>query len=138
MEWNKPEIFEVMRIAYPRGSMSVLQYPGSLPLEPVAARLITGTDTESVVGGQAHYTSDNVVTALSGSFRVITESRSGTAVFSLTRPDEALYLPSMTWYEIDSFSPGATALITTDTLPDADDNITDKADFDYIMKNGIS
>ena len=138
MEFNKPEIFKIVRIAYPRGSMSVLQYPGSLPVEPVAARWITGRDENSSVGGRAHYASDNVITALAGSFRVITESKWGTTTFELSRPDEALYLPSMTWYEIDSFTTGATALITSDSLPDPDDDITDKREFDSLLKNGIN
>lgn len=138
MESNKPGIFDIIRIAYPRGSMGVLQYPPSLPIAPVTARWYTAADFADYTEGLAHYSTNTVIVSLKGTTRVITESAEGTAIFSLEGPDQGLYLPAMTWYEIECQESGSTVLEILDTLPDSDDDIKDKTEFEEILKNGIN
>ena len=138
MEWNKPEVFKTIRIAYPRGCMGVLQYPGTLPLQPVTARWFSAPDIADYAEGRAHYHTNAVIISLKGMTRIITESADGTTIFTLSRPDEGLFLPAMTWYEIECLGRGNTVLEICDTLPDPDDDIKDKTEFEEILKNGIN
>lgn len=138
MEWSKPELFKTIRIAYPRGSMGVLQYPGTLPIQPVTAQWFTAPDVADYGEGRAHYHTNAVIISLKGSTRIITESADGTSIFTLNRPDEGLFIPVMTWYEIECLESRNTVLEICDTLPDPDDDIKDKTEFEEILKNGIN
>lgn len=44
----------------------------------------------------------------------------------------------MTWYEIECLGSGNTVLEICDTLPDHNDDIKDKTEFEEILKNGIN
>lgn len=126
MERNNPTIYKILKIADPRGNLSVIQHPSTLPFEP--ARVYWVTDVPSGMNrfGHAYYSSREVIVALSGSIEISTESSDGHMDrFTLSSPDQALYIPPMTWRELSHFATNSVALIVSDTLFDELDYIRD-------------
>lgn len=76
-------------------------------------------------GGHAHRTLKQLLIALSGSFDVHTETASGCETFHLNRAYTGLYLPPMTWREIDNFSGGSVCLVLASARFDEADYIRD-------------
>lgn len=126
MESNSPHLIDIVKISDPRGNMSVLQYPSSLPFEPVRTYWIHGVPSGMMRYGHAYYSAQEIIVALSGSIEVATESPDGTLQrFTLSRPNQALFIPAMTWRELDNFATNSVALIVTDSLYDEVDYIRD-------------
>ncbi len=77
--------------------------------------------------GHAFYSAQELIVALSGRIEVATESPDGSVKrFTLSRPDQALYVPPMTWRELDNFATNSAVLIVSDCLYDEMDYIRDK------------
>lgn len=126
MDQLKPHIYEIEKIADPRGNLSVLQYPASLPFEPRRAYWICDVPGGMMRHGHAFHTSHEVIIAVSGSFGVTTESTDGeTKRFTLSQASQGLYIPPMTWRELDRFATNSVALIISSDLYDEADYIRD-------------
>ncbi len=136
MEWSKPALFDVVKIADPRGNLSVLQHPSTLPFEPVRAYWLHDVPSGMTRIGHAYYTSREVIIALAGSFDVVTQSADGqTSQFTMSRPNQGLYLPAMTWRELTNFTTNSVALVISDTLYDEVDYIREKEIYDRLTIN---
>lgn len=127
MESSKPQLIDIVKISDPRGNLSVLQYPSTLPFEPVRAYWIHDVPSGMMRHGHAFYSAQELIVALSGRIEVATESPDGSVKrFTLSRPDQALYVPPMTWRELDNFATNSAVLIVSDRLYDEMDYIRDK------------
>ena len=80
-------------------------------------------------GGHAHRTLRQLLIALSGSFDVHTDSGSERQRFHLNRANTGLYLPPMTWREIDNFSGGSVCLVVASAHFDESDYLRDYDEF---------
>jgi hypothetical protein len=69
------------------------------------------------------------VIAASGSFTVFTDNGYQREDFYLNRSYYGLYIPTMTWREIENFSSGSVCLVLASELYDADDYIRDYQEF---------
>lgn len=65
-------------------------------------------------GHHANTATEEVLVALSGSIKVLTDTGCEKQEFELANPQEGLYIPAMCWTEL-RFSEGATALCLTST-----------------------
>jgi len=136
MEWSEPALFDVVKIADPRGNLSVLQYPSTLPFDPMRAYWIYDVPSGMMRLGHAHYASQEVIIALAGGFDVVTQSPDGQiSQFSLSRPNQGLYMPAMTWRELTNFTTNSVALVITDTIYDESDYIREKNIYDRLTIN---
>lgn len=80
-------------------------------------------------GGHAHKSLIQLVIALSGSFDVRTDTGRAQETFHLNRANFGLYLPAMTWREIDNFSGGSVCLVLASQHFDEADYIRDRDAF---------
>ena len=133
MESNNPHLIDIVKIADPRGNLSVLQYPSSLPFDIARTYWIHDVPGGMTRYGHAYYSSQEFIVAISGSFDVITENADGIKKFTLSKADTGLYIPQMTWRELDNFATNSVALIVTSTLYDEVDYIRDKTYFDQLL-----
>lgn len=134
MEWNKPQLFDIVKIADPRGNLSVLQMPGAMPFEMARSYWITDVPGGDMRTGHAYRQSQEVIIALSGSFEICTKGIHGELVYKLSRADRGLYVPAMTWREIYNFATNSAALIVSSSLYDESDYIRDLEYFNEIIK----
>lgn len=86
--------------------------------------------------GHAYHSSQELIIALSGRIDVTTQGVDGNVqTFTLSKPNEALYVPQMTWRELHNFATNSAVLIVTDTLYDEDDYIRSKDDYNKLIEN---
>lgn len=136
MESDLPHLITVKKVTDRRGNLSVLENPGSLPFDPVRVYWLYDLPSGNFRDGHAYYKSSEVIVALSGAFDVTVETVGNEIQrFSLSRPDQALLVPPMTWRRIDNFATNSVALIVADRLYDEADYIRDKNLFE-ITVNG--
>lgn len=76
-------------------------------------------------GGHAHKTLRQLAIALSGSFDVIVDDGRRRRRFHLNRAYLGLYIPPMTWREIDNFSGGSVCLVLASAPYDESDYVRD-------------
>lgn len=137
MVFEKPTLFEIPKICDPRGNLSVLQYPGTLPFEAVRTYWIYDIPGGAIRDGHAYHSQQEIIIALSGSFDVTTETDDERQRVTLSRSNQGLYIPPLTWREIDRFSTNAVALILSSSLYNEIDYIRDKKTYYGIIGHEI-
>ena len=127
MALSNPQIIDIVKIVDYRGNLSVLQYPSTLPFAPARVYWIHDVPSGMMREGHAYHSSQELIIALSGRIEITTLRVDGTTEhFTLSKPNEALYVPPMTWRELHNFATNSAVLIVTDTLYDECDYIRDK------------
>lgn len=127
MELSNPQIIDIVKIADYRGNLSVLQHPSTLPFLPARAYWISDVPSGMMRDGHAYHSSQELIVALSGRIEITTQSPDGSINhFTLSKPNEALYIPPKTWRELHDFATNSAVLIVSDTLYDESDYIRDK------------
>lgn len=136
MALNSPKIIDIVKIEDYRGNLSVLQHPSPLPFVPARAYWIHDVPSGMMREGHAYNCSQELIIALSGRIDVTTQGVDGNVqTFTLSKPNEALYVPQMTWRELHNFATNSAVLIVTDTLYDEDDYIRSKDDYNKLIDN---
>jgi hypothetical protein len=80
-------------------------------------------------GRHAYRSIQSLFLALNGSFDVTLDDGFNRAKIGLTNPHIGLYVPAMTWKELDNFSPGAVCLVLVSDHYREDDYIRDYSTF---------
>ena len=97
---DKPYFIEFPKHGYPEiGYISVSENQNHIPFE-VKRVFWTYYTPESIVRGRhAHYTTQQVLVAVTGRIIVTTESSDGElSTFVLERPNQGLFVPPMCWH----------------------------------------
>lgn len=134
---NEPQTFKIVKIADPRGNLSVLQYPMSLPFEPARVYWIHDAPAGSIRFGRAFYSTNEVMVALSGSVDVSLHTADMVKTITLNRADEGLFIPAMTWRDISNFATNSVVMVVSSNLFDETDYIRDIEMFNQLIHNGI-
>ncbi len=111
------------------GFISIAHALREIPFE--VKRIFITTDTPPSVnrGRHAHFRTEMILIAASGTVKVKTENSNGAQQdFVLDSPFQGLYLPAMCWHEM-SYSPGAVQVVIASTDYDQSDYIRDYAHF---------
>ncbi len=123
---TEPTIIDLPKICDPRGNLSFIQNNDHLPFDIARCYWIYDVPGGRTRDPHAFYTQQQLIVALSGSFDVVVTAPDGTVTrHHLCRSYYGLYLPPMTWREIDNFSTNSVAMILSSTLYDPDDYIND-------------
>lgn len=118
---SKPHIIEIPRILDPRGNLSFIQNGAALPFEIKRCYWIYDVPGGEKRHGHLFRRSAELIVALSGSFDVVIKNDGEEQRFHLSRSYYGLYVPPMTWRELDNFSTNSVAMVLASTLYDADD-----------------
>src|SRR5574344_1667884 len=111
----EPTIIQLPKISDPRGNLSFFFYNNQLPFKIKRVYWIYDVLGGETRGGHAYHTAEEFIVAISGSFDVTIDTGKGKKKFNLNRSNYGLYIPAMTWREIDNFSTNSLALISTTT-----------------------
>ena len=85
--------------------------------------------SDSYRGGHAHKNQESVIIALSGSFTVLVDDGCEKKEIILNKPNQALFLPTGIWREIENFSSGSVCLVLASTEFEEADYIRDYEGF---------
>lgn len=80
-------------------------------------------------GGHAHLALHQFVIAMSGSFDIVLDDGFDRKRYHLNRSYEGLYIPPMTWRELDNFSSGSVCMVLASEVYDEADYIRNYSDF---------
>lgn len=123
---SQSRIIQFPKIVDPRGNLTFLQHPDQVPFEIQRVFWTYDVPGGEQRGGHAYYKQHEIIIALSGSFDVVTTTRTGEQhIFSLNRSYYGLFVPAQTWRHMDNFSTNSLGLHLSSLEFDHSDYIRD-------------
>jgi dTDP-4-dehydrorhamnose 3,5-epimerase-like enzyme len=122
-------IIDLPRITDPRGNLTFIEQTEHVPFEIRRVYYLYDVPGGESRGGHAHKTNEAFIVSASGSFDVVVRDGADERRFFLNRPYYGLYIPAMTWRELENFSSGSVCVVLASQLYDPDDYFRDYAEF---------
>ena len=122
-------LVELPQIHDPRGDLVFVEGAVHLPFEIARVYYLYNVPVMAERGGHAHRELEQVLFALSGSFRVTTDDGSEKREFLLRDPRQGLHISRMIWREMDQFSQGAVCMVLASHRYDEGDYFRDYHEF---------
>ncbi len=104
-------IIELPRINDSRGNLTFLESENHLPFDFARIFYLYDVPGGSTRAGHALKTCEQFIVAISGSFDVRLDDGTEKATHHLNRSYFGLYVPPLTWREIDNFSSNSVCLV---------------------------
>ena len=95
----------------PRGNLTFIEGEQHVPFPIRRVYYLYDVPAETKRGGHAHRDLEQVVFALSGSFRMKIDNGHSKSEYWLNSPTKGLYINRMIWREMDNFSQGAVCMV---------------------------
>ncbi|HON81994.1 MAG TPA: FdtA/QdtA family cupin domain-containing protein [Methanoregulaceae archaeon] len=131
-------IIKLPKIVDYRGNITFIEAKKHIPFEIQRVYYLYDIPSGEERGGHAHRNLEQLIISVSGSFDVIIHDGSLKRKFHLNRPNYGLYLPPMTWRELENFSSGSVCLVLASEYFDQDDYIRDFLEFTDQRKNSTN
>ena len=112
-------------ISDPRGDLTFVEGNRHVPFDIARVYYLYNVPVDSERGGHAHKSLQQVVFALSGSFRMKIDDGHRQSEYWLRDPRKGLYISNLIWREMDSFSQGAVCMVLASRVYDEADYIRD-------------
>ena len=128
-QWGA-RLIDLPKIPDARGNLTFVESARHVPFAIRRAYWIYDVPGGERRGGHAHWTLEELVVALSGSFDVVLDDgASDERRFSLNRSYRGLYIPPLTWRRLDNFSTNAVCLVIASEHYDEADYLRDRDEF---------
>jgi mannose-6-phosphate isomerase-like protein (cupin superfamily) len=115
------------------GYLSIIDFQSFLPFKPERIYWTYYTPESIVRGRHAHYTTEQVLIAVSGSILVNIEMKEKLFTFKLDKPDQGLYIPPLSWHTMQ-YSHSAVQVILASTSYNESDYIRDYSLYKSLIK----
>lgn len=122
-------IIDMPRIQDPRGNLTFVEGGQQIPFDIKRVYYLYDVPGGSERGGYAHLGLHQFVIAMSGSFDIVLDDGFDKKRIHLNRSYLGLYLPPMTWRELDNFSSGSVCMVLASERYDEADYLRDYSDF---------
>lgn len=113
----------------PRGDLTFIEGENHIPFPIRRVYYLYNVPVDAERGGHAHHDLEQVVFALSGSFRIKIDNGSTKTEYWLNNPQKGLYINKLIWREMDSFSQGAVCMVLASHQYDESDYLREYDDF---------
>jgi len=114
-------LIDLPRIAEPRGNLTFVENGRQIPFDIRRVYYLYDIPGGAERGGHAHRRLQQLLIAIAGSFDVVVDDGRKRQRYHLNRSYFGLYLPPMTWRELDNFSSGSVCLVlASDPYDEAD------------------
>lgn len=120
---------ELPRIQDARGNLTFVEAGRQVPFEIRRVYHLYDVPGGADRGGHAHLALHQFMIAMSGSFDVVLDDGFGRRRVHLNRSYVGLYIPPMTWRELDNFSSGSVCMVLASEFYDEADYLRDYSDF---------
>jgi uncharacterized RmlC-like cupin family protein len=131
-------IIDLPLIHDPRGDLTFIEGGKHVPFQIARVYYLYNLPVDAERGGHAHRLLEQVIFALSGSFRVKVDDGANKTEYWLRDPRRGLYLKNLVWREIDSFSQGAVCMVLASNPYEERDYIRSYDQFLAEVKKGES
>jgi len=122
-------ITELPRVQDPRGNLTFVEAGRQAPFDIRRVYYLYDVPGGSERGGHAHLQLHQLMIAMSGSFDIVLDDGFDRKRVHLNRSYNALYIPPMTWRELDNFSSGSVCMVLASEHFDEADYIRDYSAF---------
>lgn len=112
-------------ITDPRGDLTFVEGGNHVPFDIARVYFLYNVPVDSERGGHAHKELQQVVFALSGSFRITVDDGETREEYWLRDPRKGLLIDRLIWREMDRFSQGAVCMVLASHPYDEMDYIRD-------------
>ncbi len=126
---DKPQIIDLPKIEDNRGNLTFIENSRHIPFDIKRVYYLYDVPGGESRGGHAHKELRQYIIAASGSFDVILDDGKNKTTFSLNRSYYGLYIPKMTWRELENFSSGSVCLVLASEYYDPTDYYYTYEDF---------
>jgi len=124
-----PHLIDIPVVHDKRGNLSVIEGKQTIPFEIKRIYYLYDVPGGTKRGGHAHRKLEQLIIAASGSFTVVLHNGQKKESYNLNRSNMGLYIPKMTWREIENFSSGAVCLVLASEHYDESDYIRNFKEF---------
>lgn len=118
-------IISLPQIHDPRGDLTFVEGGNHVPFDIARVYYLYNVPVDAERGGHAHRDLEQVVFALSGSFRIKLDDGENQTEYWLRDPRKGLYINRMIWREMDAFSQGAVCMVLASHPYDESDYFRD-------------
>lgn len=125
---------DLPKITDPRGNLTFVEGGVHLPFEIKRVYYLYDVPGGSTRAGHAHKALQQLIIAMSGSFDVNIDDGYKKKSYQLNRSYFGLYMPPMTWRDIDNFSSGAVCLVLASEHYAESDYIRNHDDFLHAVR----
>lgn len=122
-------IAELPRIQDPRGNLTFVEGGRQIPFDIRRVYYLYDVPGGSERGGHAHKALHQFMIAMSGSFDIVLDDGFDRKRIHLNRSYMGLYIPPMTWRELDNFSSGSVCMVLASEHFCEDDYLRDYSEF---------
>lgn len=111
MDITVPQIIELPKVEDNRGNLTFIENSRHIPFDIKRVYYLYDVPGGESRGGHAHKQLMQLLIAASGSFDVILDDGETRRKYSLNRSYYGLFVPTMTWRELENFSSGSVCLV---------------------------
>ena len=104
-------LVEMPSFTDPRGDLTFIESEQHVPFPIRRVYYLYNVPGEAKRGGHAHRNLEQVIFALSGSFRMKIDNGHSKSEYWLNNPTKGLYINRLIWREMDNFSQGAVCMV---------------------------
>lgn len=126
---SNARLIDLPIITDPRGDLTFVEGGRHVPFSIARVYYLYNVPVDSQRGGHAHRMLEQVVFALSGSFRMKIDDGKNKSKVWLRNPTKGLYIKNMIWREMDKFSQGAVCMVLASHPYDEADYYRDYSEF---------
>ena len=138
-EWRGAvRLVDLPQIHDPRGDLTFIEGGRHVPFEIARVYYLYNVPVDAERGGHAHRDLQQVIFALSGSFRIVVDDGRERKEYWLRDPRRGLYVSQMIWRELDSFSQGAVGMVLASHRYDESDYYRNYSEFLEVAKSQSS
>ena len=113
----------------PRGDLTFIEGGRHVPFPIRRVYYLYNVPVDAERGGHAHHDLEQIVFALSGSFRIKIDNGTTKSEYWLRDPRKGLYINRLIWREMDCFSQGAVCMVLASQLYDEADYLREYDNF---------
>lgn len=124
---------ELPQIHDPRGDLTFIEGGNHVPFEIRRVYYLYNVPVDAERGGHAHHALQQIIFALSGSFRVKINDGYTDSEYWLRDPRQGLYVDRLIWREMDCFSQGAVCMVLASQPYLEDDYVRDFSSFKSLV-----
>lgn len=124
-------------VSDPRGDLTFIEGGQHVPFAIRRVYYLYNVPVEAERGGHAHSELEQVIFALSGSFRIKIDDGKRRSEYWLRDPRKGLYISNLIWREMDSFSQGAVCMVLASKPYDEADYYREYDDFVAASKEAL-